>query len=391
MLVLTPDYYKKFKCIGDKCPYTCCSGWTVIIDEDSYKKYQNGKGSYNDFLKSTIKTDEENNHRFAMNKEGRCPHLSKENLCNIYSNLSEDDMCITCKKYPRTSYRYNNGMYEINLMASCPVVAEYLVTRKDSIEFELEEMELPYILQNHVCYIKSDYDNEFYELTSQLRSDLIDIFQRKDLSIREKVIMSVTYSSNCQNIISSYNMWEEKVEEIKATINSKEYMDILNKSTQYNVVSKIKFLKESLEVQLEEDHCDRSSLNCVLEYSNVCANLQEEKSLILEKEFSEYFEKYNHVYENFAVYLLFGNVMQVLNHNNIEIEVLFIALSIIMFQTQCYIIWCKNNKIITEKDIEEVIYRYCRIMEHNSKKLYDILGGIKSKEFSSYDIAKMIM
>ena len=30
-----PDYYKKFKCIANLCPDSCCQGWDVVVDKES--------------------------------------------------------------------------------------------------------------------------------------------------------------------------------------------------------------------------------------------------------------------------------------------------------------------------------------------------------------------
>lgn len=35
MIYSYPDYYKKFRCIADKCPDTCCSDWQIVIDDES--------------------------------------------------------------------------------------------------------------------------------------------------------------------------------------------------------------------------------------------------------------------------------------------------------------------------------------------------------------------
>ena len=30
--VFVPSYFKKFRCIADKCPDTCCAGWEADLD-----------------------------------------------------------------------------------------------------------------------------------------------------------------------------------------------------------------------------------------------------------------------------------------------------------------------------------------------------------------------
>ena len=40
MKIVTPDYYKNFKCIAGECTDTCCAGWDVDVDKESYKQYR---------------------------------------------------------------------------------------------------------------------------------------------------------------------------------------------------------------------------------------------------------------------------------------------------------------------------------------------------------------
>ncbi len=36
MKIRVPKYLNKFKCIADKCEDTCCAGWEIVIDEETY-------------------------------------------------------------------------------------------------------------------------------------------------------------------------------------------------------------------------------------------------------------------------------------------------------------------------------------------------------------------
>ena len=50
MIYSYPDYYKKLRCIADKCPDTCCSDWQIVIDDESLEKYRNYAGEYRQTL-----------------------------------------------------------------------------------------------------------------------------------------------------------------------------------------------------------------------------------------------------------------------------------------------------------------------------------------------------
>ena len=46
MIYLKPYFYDYFKCKADKCTDTCCAGWEVDIDADSFEKYGNIGGEF---------------------------------------------------------------------------------------------------------------------------------------------------------------------------------------------------------------------------------------------------------------------------------------------------------------------------------------------------------
>lgn len=44
VILRVPDYYPKFSCIADKCKDSCCIGWEIDIDEDTYEFYKHTDG-----------------------------------------------------------------------------------------------------------------------------------------------------------------------------------------------------------------------------------------------------------------------------------------------------------------------------------------------------------
>ena len=51
MILRVPSYYKTFQCIADKCEHSCCIGWEIDIDEDSYDYYMGIDGALGERLK----------------------------------------------------------------------------------------------------------------------------------------------------------------------------------------------------------------------------------------------------------------------------------------------------------------------------------------------------
>ena len=75
--------YDYFRCTADKCKFTCCSGWDVNIDNNTYIKWKNNKKNY--ILQNVIEIINDDEVEYFINKETqeKCPFLDNKGLCNI--------------------------------------------------------------------------------------------------------------------------------------------------------------------------------------------------------------------------------------------------------------------------------------------------------------------
>ena len=47
-----PNFYNSFHCIADRCKDSCCIGWEIDIDEDTYDYYQQVDGEFGKRLRN---------------------------------------------------------------------------------------------------------------------------------------------------------------------------------------------------------------------------------------------------------------------------------------------------------------------------------------------------
>ena len=94
MQITFPSYYKKFSCIADACPDTCCAGWQIMIDDKSLNKYRHFQGSFRNRLHNDINWKE---HAFRQYGH-RCAFLNEENLCDMYIEAGSEMLCDTCRR-----------------------------------------------------------------------------------------------------------------------------------------------------------------------------------------------------------------------------------------------------------------------------------------------------
>ncbi len=126
MLIEYPSYMEDFHCVGGSCPDTCCAGWIVDVDEESYYYYQTVPGKFGERLRQHLKEEGDAKY-FPMTPEKRCPFLNRQNLCDIFTELGEDRLCQVCTEYPRWYTRF--GYYEQqDLSLSCMEVSRLFFT-----------------------------------------------------------------------------------------------------------------------------------------------------------------------------------------------------------------------------------------------------------------------
>jgi lysine-N-methylase len=137
--LLQARHYDAFRCIGADCEDTCCAGWGITVDRNTYDKYQNCSDAE---LRSplhelvTINATAASDDEYATIKlsEPHCPFLA-QGLCSIQSRLGEDYLPNTCATYPRMMTVVGDVL-ERTLDLSCPEAARLALLSPDPARFE---------------------------------------------------------------------------------------------------------------------------------------------------------------------------------------------------------------------------------------------------------------
>lgn len=209
MRYIKPHYYDAFRCIADQCPETCCAGWQIVIDEDSLEKYSRIENSFGNRIRNSVDWEE----GIFYQCDRRCAFLNEKNLCDLQSELGEEALCDTCRRYPRHVEEYE-GLREYSLSLSCPVAAAMILKEKEPVTFQEWE---------------TDEEDEFEEfdflMFTQLedaRDVIFQIIQNReiDLRIRMKKILNFARkfqkcideerSYDVDGIIEFYRVWSEE-------------------------------------------------------------------------------------------------------------------------------------------------------------------------------------
>ncbi len=137
-----PEYYRHFHCLADACPDTCCEGWRVGIDKETYGKYREStdavlKPKFQQFVTINPARTSDDHYAVFATSGGRCTFLS-EGLCSIQQRLGESYLGAACASFPRVT-NLLNGVLERSLDLACPEATRLALTNPAPMQFSLLE------------------------------------------------------------------------------------------------------------------------------------------------------------------------------------------------------------------------------------------------------------
>lgn len=139
---LEPEYYSQFRCLADACPDTCCEGWRVGIDKETYGKYRHSsdpvlKPKFEQLVTINPARTSDDHYAVFATLGGRCTFLS-EGLCSIQQRLGESYLGAACASFPRVTNLVNRVL-ERSLDLSCPEAARLALTNPEPLQFSVLE------------------------------------------------------------------------------------------------------------------------------------------------------------------------------------------------------------------------------------------------------------
>ena len=185
MIRCTPDYYKSFRCLADRCPYSCCEGWEVMIDDKTAAFYQSVPGELGQRLRQALRRDGDE-FCFPL-AGGRCPFLEESGLCEIYRRLGEEHTSFICRSHPRFYEDYGQ-LREESLCASCPEVARMVLERDAA--FQEEPWSGPH-----------GSTPEFLSPLLPCRKRAISLVNSSNLSLSQSLCSLLLFSNDVQSLI----------------------------------------------------------------------------------------------------------------------------------------------------------------------------------------------
>lgn len=278
MKLKIPEFYKNFKCIADKCSDSCCIGWEIDIDSDTYSRYMSQSGAFGERLER--ETSPEPEPHFILNGE-RCPFLNGKNLCDIYINLGEESLCKICAEHPRF-HEWFGDYKESGLGLCCEEACRLLFEGKEPLKFETVETSEP----------TDDrfFDEELFHALYTARETAFAILQNRSIPFSQRLQTMIYFAEEVQNSID--------YKDLDGIVKLSNEADI-TRTEKYNFNAE-EFYSSLLELL--------SSLEPISEeYPSYLNSLKENLPRILESlnSFYEYMSDRMYEYEHLAVYTVY--------------------------------------------------------------------------------------
>jgi len=241
--MIVPDYFPIFKCIGNECEDTCCVGWKVTIDKDTYKKYTQIKNI--DFRKKVIKNISKNRaseknaqYKIKLLKGLICPFLNENKLCDIFINCDESYLSSTCTNYPRSgNYKFND--FEMHLTLSCPEVVNKALLNEKTTELIKIEDDKKYI--SDIKQLPPKNINRNVEILKKINRQVLHTLQKRDYDIEVRLFLSGLFIYRVEDTYKQtghFNTVNKVIDEFKEIVSN--HNSWSNEFKQYQSAEKIK-------------------------------------------------------------------------------------------------------------------------------------------------------
>ena len=345
-----PSYYKKFICIADKCPDTCCAGWEIVVDDESFENYNSLKSDYGEKIRSLMTVDCDGDTVYKSNN-GRCPFLLENGLCDMFINIGHDNLCRTCRQFPRHITDFGSRL-ETGLSFSCPEAAR-LITESDApITFETEDVQ-GIITPNSI-------DPDIYFTLLKARNLAIDILQNRKYSMPERLSAFLVFSEKINAFIRK-DLIDEAVEFIE---NYKFSSPVCTPRP----ASAKKAMKKYYSDFISLEKLNPDWVGCCEELSFV---FHEDISAYLSAEKSHEWEL-----EHFAVYLVFRYFLTAVFDYDLLAKAKFTVLSLISI--------CRIQALGKASGVE-IMQKYSKEVEHSANNLETVNSLIKKSKYYSVE------
>lgn len=394
-----PKYFKEFECIGGSCEDSCCIGWDIDIDKESFRRYHKVK---NEEMKTMFRKYVHNNDEYTSTEidygkvklkgEKRCPFLDECNYCIIYSNLGEDYLSNVCTHFPRVLNKID-GELEISLDISCPEAARIILNKEEGIEFTQNAENLKkYIVSGDINTKSKECKETPFMYFKEIRKVCIDIIKDRTYDLDTRMYILGDFLEKLEEIC------ENDINQALDFINNydvKEISESFEKSNM-NFLLQVSFFKNLLDMVTEMDNkVFKEHTKEVLKGLNVqnedyiSENAQRYIGAFEEYD-DKFIKKYNYIFENYIVNFMYNNLFPFS-----ESVSMFEGYIMILIRYSFMRFYLVSKYLYNKEDSKEKIIKFVQVfskaIEHDKNYLSQVLDYIIDNGYDNMEFAKTLL
>jgi len=200
---LQPRAYHAFRCIGADCEDTCCSGWLVNVDKDTYELYQRcGDAEMGPRLRELVNINpvSQSSNSFArIGLDGAsCPFLD-HGLCSVQNRLGDTYLSITCAKYPRV-WNVVDDVVQRSLDLACPEAARLMLLDPGPMAFD--EDDGADLRPGELCELttRDPGSAKPYAFFREIRAFLIELLQYRAYPLWKRLVVLGSFCDQLEQL-----------------------------------------------------------------------------------------------------------------------------------------------------------------------------------------------
>ena len=198
------DYFPEFKCLADKCNYTCCYQWRIDIKKPDYTKIKN--------LRASKETKEKIEHCFkrvrddsnpyyahmVMKEDGNCPFLTEQKMCSLQQECGYSILPEVCKIFPRGNC-VGFSQWEEFCSTGCEQTVNLLLKRPQGLRLiEIETKQKPYMDEK---FLEQKLEKRpVFHYYKEIQMLFMGILQNRKYSLSHRVLLMGLAAQNLQKV-----------------------------------------------------------------------------------------------------------------------------------------------------------------------------------------------
>lgn len=379
MILRVPEYYDEFSCIASRCKDSCCAGWEIDIDDESYEYYRSVEGLFGDRLRESMFVAEDGGYRFKLKGPKRCAMLNDNNLCDLYTALGEEALCEVCTEYPRFSLVYGQ-VEQKALSLSCEEVGRILFGRTEPEQ--LIDIELPGDCED------DEEDPQYVAFMEWVQKEAVAILQNRELSITERTREFLAWCDRVQTIIN-YSQAKDDLSILEAWKNQDADREI-REWEQKNIEGKEKPARnlsyedfcDRFEIFLDMEELDEEWSNTKAEFEQIYHEDTYERLLLAYLNSKDYSEL---GYEHLLVYFVYRYLMNAVYDYDILSYAKMIVVATLVVRDMDAARFQRNGGSFTMFDRIDVARIFSKEVEHSEGNAEDLKEMCMMEEIASVD------